>query len=198
MDTGAMYRAVTLYFIQHQIEPQTLDDKAINHHINQIEITFSYDKELEQSLTFLNGKLVEDLIRGKEVSEKVSLISQISAIRKRMIELQQRAGANKKVVVDGRDIGTVVFPNAEVKIFMTADPKIRAQRRFQELQNKGLNISLEEVEENLKQRDYNDTHRAENPLKQAEDAVILDNSKLNQEEQLDWVLKLIKSKSVEN
>lgn len=194
IDTGAMYRAVTLYFHQNQIDPQNLNDAEIDAHIDHINISFNYDPDSEQSLTLLNGTVVEELIRGKEVSEKVSFVSQIPAIRKRMVELQKKAGAQKKVVVDGRDIGTVVFPEAEVKVFMTADPKIRAQRRFQELVKKGQKITLEEVEENLKKRDYNDTHRKENPLRQADNAVVLDNTYLDQEEQLHWILKLIEEK----
>lgn len=194
IDTGAMYRAVTLYFHQNQIDPQNLSDAEIDTHIDHINISFNYDPDSEQSLTLLNGTVVEELIRGKEVSEKVSFVSQIPAIRKRMVELQKKAGAQKKVVVDGRDIGTVVFPEAEVKVFMTADPKIRAQRRFQELVKKGQKITLEEVEENLMKRDYNDTHRKENPLRQADNAVVLDNTYLDQEEQLHWILKLIEEK----
>lgn len=194
IDTGAMYRAVTLYFLQKNIDPLKLEDAAINKHIDEIHISFAHDEEKGVSETLLNGVVVEELIRGKEVSEQVSFVSQIASIRKRMVELQQKAGSKKEIVVDGRDIGTVVFPNAEVKVFMTAEPKIRAERRFKELQKKGLAVTLEEVEENLRQRDYNDTHRSENPLRQAKDAVILDNSYLDQEEQLSWVLKLIEEK----
>ena len=144
----------------------------------------------------MNGENVEDEIRGKVVSDVVSEISQVKAIRKRMVGLQQKTGKQKNLVMDGRDIGTKVFPNAELKLFMTADPKIRAQRRYSELKLKGKELSLEEIQENLKSRDYNDTHREENPLRKADDAVELDNSYLNQEEQLDWVLKILVEKGL--
>lgn len=191
MDTGAMYRAVTLYALQHNINVHELEDWEIDRMIDLIEITFSYNRDKEISETFLNGKNVESLIRGKEVSEKVSFVSQIPAIRKRMVDLQQKAGKDKALVIDGRDIGTVVFPDAELKLFMTADSKIRAQRRYEELKRKGVEVEIDEIINNLEERDYNDTHRKENPLRQAEDAIVLDNSNMNQEEQLEWVMGLI-------
>jgi cytidylate kinase len=191
MDTGAMYRAVTLYAIHHEIDVYELTEWEVDRMIDLIEITFAYNRDKEISETFLNGKNVENLIRGKEVSEKVSFVSQIPAIRKRMVDLQQKAGKEKGLVIDGRDIGTVVFPDAELKLFMTADAQIRAERRFQELKANGVEVELEEILNNLEERDYNDTHREENPLRQAEDAIVLDNSNMTQKEQLDWVLKLI-------
>jgi len=191
MDTGAMYRAVSLYILRHNIPIEDLAPKEIKEILDQIDIQFVWIEDKGISETFLNGENVENEIRGKEVSEKVSEVAQIKTIRERMIELQRKAGLHKGLVMDGRDIGTKVFPDAELKIFMTADPDIRAERRFMELSAKGEEITLEEVEENIRLRDYNDTNRKENPLTQAEDAVILDNSKLDQEEQLLFVLDLI-------
>ncbi|MAY82753.1 MAG: cytidylate kinase [Flavobacteriales bacterium] len=191
MDTGAMYRAVSLYIIRHNIPINHLKPKEIKEVLNQIDIQFSWNEKEEKSETYLNGENVENEIRGKEVSEKVSEVAQIKTIRERMVELQRKAGLHKGLVMDGRDIGTKVFPNAELKIFMTADHDIRAKRRYDELIAKGLDVTFEEVKENIKLRDYNDTNRKENPLTQAKDAVVLDNSYLNQEEQLDFVLKLI-------
>ena len=191
MDTGAMYRAVSLYILRHNIPIEDLTPKEIKEILDQIDIQFVWMEDKGISETFLNGENVENEIRGKEVSEKVSEVAQIKTIRERMIELQRKAGLHKGLVMDGRDIGTKVFPDAELKIFMTADPDIRAERRFMELSAKGEEITLEEVEENIRLRDYNDTNRKENPLTQAEDAVILDNSKLDQEEQLLFVLSLI-------
>lgn len=195
MDTGAMYRAVTLYALQHDINVHELEEWEIDRMIDLIEITFAYNRDKEISETYLNGKNVESLIRGKEVSEKVSFVSQIPAIRKRMVDLQQKAGKDKALVIDGRDIGTVVFPDAELKLFMTADSKIRVQRRYEELKRKGVEVEIEEIINNLEERDYNDTHRKENPLRQAEDAIVLDNSNMNQEQQLDWVMELLEKDS---
>ena len=194
VDTGAMYRAVSLYFLRKKLDWKKLSDEEVEALLNEIEISFNYNPRLGESETFLNGENVEAEIREKPVSEAVSEISQLKVIRQKMVHLQQVAGQNKALVMDGRDIGTVVFPNAALKLFMTADPAIRAQRRFNELMSKNIKITLEEVSENLKRRDYNDTHREENPLVKAEDAIELDNSYLNQEEQLDLVLKIVKEK----
>lgn len=194
MDTGAMYRAVTLFAIQHQIDVHELSDEEIDEMVDQIQITFSYNRDKEISETYLNGENVEALIRGKEVSEMVSLVSQQSAIRRRMIDLQRRAGKNKGIVLDGRDIGTVVFPDAELKLFMTAKANIRAERRYQELKAKGQELDFEEILKNIEERDFNDTNRKEHPLRKAEDAIVLDNSTMNQEEQLDWVMNLFYNK----
>ncbi len=195
VDTGAMYRAVSLYILRNKIDWQNSSEKEIEKVLDNITITFEFNPDSEQSDTYLNGENVEEEIRGKAVSEVVSEISQIKSIRKRMVSLQQKAGAKKGLVMDGRDIGTQVFPNAELKIFMTADPKIRAQRRFNELKIKGKQLTIEEVEENLSTRDYNDTHRKENPLIKAPDAIELDNTYLNEEEQLNWVLKVLQEKT---
>ena len=190
VDTGAMYRAVSLYIIRHNIPINDLKPKEIKEVLNQIDIQFIWNENEGQSETFLNGENVEQEIRGKTVSEKVSEVAQIKTIRERMIELQRKAGLHKGLVMDGRDIGTKVFPNAEIKLFMTADADIRAKRRYDELLAKGQEVSLEEVKQNIKLRDYNDTHRKENPLTKAKDAIELDNSHLDQEEQLNFVLKL--------
>lgn len=194
LDTGAMYRAITLYGIENQIDYTKLSDQEIDSLIPNIQITFQADSITTKNTTFLNGVDVEAEIRGKMVSDLVSEVAQIKSIRKHMIRLQQKAGENKGIVVDGRDIGTQVFPEAELKIFMTANQEVRVQRRFKELQAKGQVISMDEVSENLSKRDYNDTHRKENPLVQAEDAIILDNSNLNQEQQLEFVLEILESK----
>lgn len=196
VDTGAMYRAVSLYILRNNINWKNCSEEEIEEVLDQIQISFQYNPAKEFSDTLLNGENVEDEIRGKAVSEVVSEISQIKAIRKRMVDLQQKAGEEKNLVMDGRDIGTVVFPNAELKLFMTADPEIRVQRRYQELKLKGKELSLEEIRENLKNRDYNDTHREENPLRKAADAIELDNSYLNHEEQLNWVLSLLIEKNL--
>ena len=195
VDTGAMYRAVSLYILRNKIDWQNSSDQEMESILNKITITFQPNSGTQNSDTLLNGENIEEEIRGKEVSEVVSQISQLRAIRKRMVSLQQKAGLKKGLVMDGRDIGTKVFPNAELKLFMTADPKIRAQRRFNELSSKGNESSIEEIEENLKIRDYNDTHREEHPLKKASDAIELDNSYLDQEEQLNWVIRLLGEKN---
>ena len=195
VDTGAMYRAVSMYILRNKIDWQNSSDQEMESILDKITITFQSNSETQNSDTLLNGENIEEEIRGKEVSEVVSQISQIRAIRKRMVSLQQKAGLKKGLVMDGRDIGTKVFPNAELKLFMTADPKIRAQRRFNELSSKGKESSIEEIEENLKIRDYNDTHREEHPLKKALDAIELDNSYLDQKEQLNWVIRLLSEKN---
>ncbi|MBL4709656.1 MAG: (d)CMP kinase [Flavobacteriales bacterium] len=196
VDTGAMYRAVSLYILRAQLDWKNLSEEELDQTLDQIHISFHFNEESQSSDTYLNGENIEEEIRGKQVSESVSEISQLKTIRKRMVSLQQEAGLNKKMVMDGRDIGTKVFPNAELKLFMTADPKIRAKRRYDELKANGKELNLEEIENNLEKRDYNDTHREENPLRKATDAIKLDNSYMNQEEQLSWVLQLVEDKLV--
>ena len=158
--------------------------------MKEINIDFRFNESKQFSDTYLNGENVEDEIRSTAVNNAVSALSQVSEVRAQMVALQQQLGAKKGVVLDGRDVGTVVFPDAELKLFMTADPTVRAQRRFDELQSKGVEISLEEVKTNLEQRDYNDTHRKEHPLVKADDAIILDNTNINREEQLKLALDL--------
>ena len=188
VDTGAMYRAVTLYCIENGLigTDGTPDAKEIIRRLPEIKISFAYNSQTGKSETMLNGVNVEADIRGIEVSRYVSPVSAIPEVREQMVELQREMGKHGGVVMDGRDIGTVVFPHAELKIFMTADPKIRAIRRFNELKKKGQSVSLQEVEENIAHRDYEDSHRATSPLRQAEDAIVLDNSNVSPDEQLVW------------
>lgn len=186
VDSGAMYRAVTLYFLRNNI---ALDNMAqIDQAISDIQIDFIPNPDKTQIL--LNGEDVSDAIRTMEVSEKVSEVSAIKEVRQAMVAQQQQLGAKRNIVMDGRDIGTTVFPKADLKIFMTADPLVRAQRRFAELAAKGEELTMEEVVQNLAHRDHIDSTRKESPLRQAEDAIILDNSFMNQEQQLDFVLDL--------
>ena len=192
IDTGAMYRAVTLFFLQNHIS-QT-NPKEIEIALSQVHITFRLHPELGRNDTYLNGLNVEDEIRKMYVSEKVSDISAIAEVRHALVALQQRMGKTKGIVMDGRDIGTVVFPQAELKIFMTADPLIRAQRRQQELLEKGELVGLKEISENLKMRDHIDTHRSESPLRQAQDAVFIDNSLMTLDEQVEMVVRLADAK----
>jgi len=187
IDTGAMYRAVTLYFLRNKIDLK--DAKAVEEALNEIHINFEYNNE--QTFVFLNDEDVSEEIRQMPVSEKVSQVSAIKAVRTEMVRQQQRMGKSKNIIMDGRDIGTVVFPDATLKFFMTADPMIRAERRFKELIAKGEKVSLEEIYSNLALRDHQDTTREESPLIQAEDAIVLDNSGIDQEMQLNFALSHI-------
>lgn len=190
IDSGAMYRAVTLYVLRNQLHEEGVPIvSCLLGSLGQIAITFRFDAETGKNTTFLNGENVEEEIRGMEVSQLVSPVSAIPELRKEMVRLQRELGRKKGIVMDGRDIGTVVFPNAELKIFMTASPEIRAERRFAELTAKGLSVSFEEILHNTRERDRLDQSREASPLKQADDALILDNSHLNREQQLDWVLQ---------
>lgn len=188
IDTGAMYRAVTLFFIQNHIT--VTNPKEIENALSQIQISFRRHPELGRNDTYLNGLNIEDEIRKMYVSERVSEVSAIAEVRKFLVAQQQRMGKTKGIVMDGRDIGTVVFPQAELKIFMTADPLIRAHRRQQELLEKGDMVDLEEILNNLKMRDHIDTTRSESPLRQAEDAVFVDNSMMTLDEQVELVVHL--------
>ena len=196
VDTGAMYRAVALYLIEKNIDLKTAKEQVVLKALNEIDITFRYHPEQESSQTYLNGINVETQIRGKEVSAAVSEVSQIKVIRTEMKRLQQALGQKQNVVMDGRDIGTNVFPNAQLKLFLTAKPNIRAMRRYDELVSKGQPISFEEVEENIRLRDHNDTTRTENPLIKAKDAIEIDNSFLDATETLQLVLKIISEKNL--
>jgi len=185
IDSGAMYRAITLYFLRNNVDLENHD--AIVDALQHIELNF-HSKDYESHIT-LNGEEVSDEIRLMPVSEAVSPVSAIKEVRKEMVKQQQRMGKSKNIVMDGRDIGTAVFPDAQVKFFMTADPKIRAERRFKEMVAKGdQTITLEEVFENLAHRDYADTTREESPLTRAEDAIILDNTEITEAEQLVFAL----------
>jgi len=190
VDSGAMYRAVTLYFLRNRIDFN--DTEAINKALENIHIDFIPNTEKTQIL--LNGEDISDEIRQMEVSEKVSEVSAIKEVRHAMVAQQQKLGARRDIVMDGRDIGTTVFPDADLKIFMTADPLVRANRRFAELTAKGETVTLEEIIENLAHRDHIDSTREESPLRQAEDAIVLDNSNLTQEAQLDFVLEEYKKR----
>lgn len=185
IDSGAMYRAVTLYFLRHNIDFS--DTQQILDALNKIRIDFIPNTEKTQIL--LNDEDISDEIRQMHISEKVSEVSAIKEVRHAMVAQQQELGKRRNIVMDGRDIGTTVFPDADLKIFMTASPSVRAERRFAELSAKGENATMEEVMANLAHRDHIDSTREESPLRQATDAVILDNSELNQEQQLDFVLR---------
>jgi cytidylate kinase len=188
VDSGAMYRAITLYLLRNNIE--VADSKGIEEALKNIHLSF-HSRDYQTHIT-LNGEEVSEEIRQMPVSEKVSEVSTLKAVRTEMVKQQQRLGKSKDIVMDGRDIGTAVFPDAQVKIFMTADPNIRAQRRYKELSAKGDTVTLEEIFENLAHRDYQDTTRKESPLIRAEDAIILDNTVLSENEQLEFVLEKIR------
>ncbi|MCX7861470.1 MAG: (d)CMP kinase [Bacteroidales bacterium] len=197
IDTGAMYRAITYWALKNNfidIKTSSINTKTIIDSLSQVMIEFRYNNKTLSNELWLNETFIEEEIRTPIVSEYTSQISQIPEVRQKMVQLQQQMGQNKRIVMDGRDIGTVVFPNAELKIFMTADPYIRAQRRYDELITKGIRISLEEVLNNIKERDYLDTHRNISPLRKASDAIVLDNSHLTKEEQLEWVIERIKER----
>ncbi len=197
IDTGAMYRAVALYAWDNGwIKSDGSIDEALLKALPELQIDFEYNKETERIEVYLNGAPVESRIRNIQIAELASRISQLRAVRNKLQELQRAIARKKGVVMDGRDIGTVIMPDAELKIFMTADPEIRAIRRYEELKAAGKETSLDEVRKNQAKRDYEDTHRAEDPLRQAADAIVLDNSKLTPSEQLnlalDWVKKKLK------
>jgi cytidylate kinase len=188
VDTGAMYRSVALFALDNGLFESDFDKEKLINSLHEITIRFERNENGLQ--TILNGKNVEEAIRSMRVSERVSEVAAIPEVRKKLVSQQQEMGKEKGVVMDGRDIGTVVFPDAELKIFMTASPLVRAQRRYDELKAKGKEASMEEVKKNLEHRDYIDTHRSSDPLRQADDALVLDNTDLTPDEQLqkalDW------------
>ena len=187
IDTGAMYRAVALYAMEHgAIESGIVDEDKIVAMLGDINIDFRFNPERGASDIYVNGDLVEGKIRTIEVSNCVSAVSSIAAVREKLVKMQQTMGQRKGVVMDGRDIGTVVFPEAELKIYMTADPRVRAERRYKELTAKGDNVSFEEIYENVVSRDKADMSRAISPLRKADDAIVLDNSTMSVEEQMAW------------
>lgn len=189
IDTGAMYRAVTLYCLQqHLFEGKAIREEALKAALGDICISFRPNGETGRPDTYLNGVNVENEIRGMEVANRVSAVASLGFVREALVAKQQEMGKEKGVVMDGRDIGTVVFPDAELKIFVTASAEVRARRRVDELQAKGLDVSYEEILENVKMRDYQDSTRAISPLRQAEDALVLDNSHMSIEEQKAWLL----------
>lgn len=192
IDTGAMYRAVALYFMRHQVSFEEL--QAIEKAIQSIRLHFVFNESTGKSDMYLNGENVELAIREMKVSQKVSEVAAIPAVRDFAVAQQQAMGEEKGIVMDGRDIGTVVFPNAELKIFVTADPKIRTERRYKELLVTQPNITREEVAENLTHRDLIDSTREHSPLKKASDALVLDNTHLNQDEQFNIALNWAKER----
>ena len=192
IDSGAMYRAITLYFLRNHVD--WTKAKQVEEGLRNINLQFLYNPKSKQSEIHLNEENVEYVIRDLVVAEKVSEVAAIKEVRAFAVEQQRKMGKQKGIVMDGRDIGTVVFPKAELKIFMTADELVRVERRFKELFDKNPNITLDEVRSNLEMRDYIDSHREVSPLRQAEDAVVLDNSNLSEKQQFDLALKWAKEK----
>jgi cytidylate kinase len=192
VDTGAMYRAIALYFLRNNIS--FTDNNSILVALDEIELRFKYNAVSQKSDMYLNGENVEQEIREMRVSQKVSEVASISAVRDFAVAQQQAMGVDKGIVMDGRDIGTVVFPNAELKLFVTADPAIRLERRYQELLQTNPAISKEEVSANLQQRDLMDSTRAHSPLRQAEDALVLDNTNLDRAQQFELAMQWAKER----
>lgn len=192
VDSGAMYRAITLYFLRNHID--WTDAAEVKKALKDISLEFEHNAKSGQSEMYLNGENVEYVIRDLVVAEKVSEVAAIKEVRKFAVAQQQKMGKGKGIIMDGRDIGTVVFPHAELKIFMTADNAVRVERRFQELFEKNPNITLDEVKANLEMRDYIDSHRDVSPLRQAEDAILLDNTNLTEKEQFQKALKWVHEK----
>lgn len=190
IDSGAMYRAVALHGIRRGwITPVKMDEEALKKELGQIRIAFKTNDHGAQE-TFLNGENVEREIRSLAVADGASRVSTLGFVRQALVSLQQEMGKNKGVVMDGRDIGTVVFPDAELKLFLTASPEVRAKRRYKEMKEKGEDPRFEDVLANVKERDLRDTTRAESPLRQADDALVLDNSHVGIEEQLQWAINM--------
>lgn len=195
VDTGAMYRAVTYYSMQNNwVSNDNLDKNAIIQNLPNLTLQFQFNSNLGFAEMYVNGKNVENEIRTLAVSQNVSRIAEISEVRSKLVEQQQEMGKEKAIVMDGRDIGTVVFPDAELKLFMTASAHTRAQRRFDELLENGQHVTFEEVLENVQQRDYIDTHRDDSPLVKASDAIEIDNSAMSKLEQFNLVLQLVNDK----
>ena len=190
IDTGAMYRAVTLYALEHGaiVDGKVAEDRVVAL-LPDVNISFRFNAERGASDAYVNGEKVEDKIRSIEVSNMVSHVSSVAQVREKLVAMQQQMGRARGVVMDGRDIGTVVFPDAELKIFMTAEPQVRAERRYAELKAKGDNVTMEEILENVISRDKADMTREISPLRQAEDAVVLDNSHMSVEEQMAWFME---------
>lgn len=190
IDTGAMYRAVTLFAIRNNlIKNGIVDANALQIHIGEVKIELTKNLYTGKVETFLNNENVEEIIRSLEVSNHVSAVSTLAFVRKRLVELQQEMGKKGGIVMDGRDIGTVVFPNAHLKLFMTASPEIRARRRYDEMILKGNEVTYDEILENVITRDHIDSTRTESPLKRADDALILDNSHITPQQQLAWIIE---------
>ena len=193
IDTGAMYRAVTLYALEHgAIRSGIVDEEAVVRLLDQIAITFRFNPDRGASDIYVNGDLAEGKIRTIEVSNCVSRVSAIPEVRSKLVAMQQEMGRRKGVVMDGRDIGTGGFPHAEMKLFLTADPHVRALRRYDERRAKGDDVSLEQIEENVRSRDKADMSRAVSPLRQADDAIVLDNSHMTVDEQMEWFMEQLR------
>ena len=190
-DSGAMYRAVALYCMQNGLidSNANIDTDKLREQLNNIKISFAVDPETKNSVTLLNGNNVEHEIRSLEVSNFVSQVAALDFVRYAMVEQQRRMGEAKGIVMDGRDIGTTVFPNAEMKVFVTASAQVRAQRRYDELTARGDNANFQEILDNVLQRDHIDQTREVSPLRQADDALLLDNSNLTREEQMEWLIQ---------
>ena len=195
IDSGAMYRAVTLYCLRNNLAPGgVVDVEELRLHMDKIHIRFGFNTVLQKHETFLNDENIEEEIRRPEVADLVSPVSIIGFVREEMVKQQRKMGKNKGIVMDGRDIGTVVFPDAGLKIFMTATPEIRARRRYDELMAKGIHVEMADILRNILDRDRIDSTREISPLRQADNAILLDNSNLTREEQLDQVLKLARDR----
>ena len=202
VDTGAMYRCVTLYALRHGMfktptegETVSIDVEALRRQMADIHISFQFNAETGRPDTYLNGELVENDIRTMEVSNHVSPIAALDFVREAMVAQQQEMGRDGGVVMDGRDIGTVVFPNAELKVFVTASAEVRAQRRYDELKGKGMEADYADILKNVTERDYIDSHRAVSPLKQADDALLLDNSNMTIPEQKEWLMQRFRERT---
>jgi CMP/dCMP kinase len=199
IDSGAMYRAVTLFCMREDLINETFMNRpAILQNLKFINISFNINGETNEYETFLNSENVEQKIRSLEVASFVSKISQIAEVRERLVQIQRQMGREKGIVMDGRDIGTVVFPEADIKIFMTASIEIRAKRRYNELVQKGIEVNFEEIQKNISDRDIADENRDISPLRRADDAIILDNSRLTVDEQMLWMKEIIMKKLNEN
>lgn len=189
VDTGAMYRSVTLFALRNGLfTNDTIDEEELRRRMPEIQISFQFNPETGRPDTYLNGELVEKDIRTMEVSNKVSPIAALSFVREAMVAQQQQMGKDKGVVMDGRDIGTTVFPDAELKVFVTASAEVRAQRRYDELKAKGMDADFDDILKNVQERDYIDSHREVSPLRKADDAIELDNSHMTIPEQKQWLL----------
>jgi len=196
VDSGAMYRAITLYFLRNHVDWTDTDE--VKKALKNISLHFEYNSKSQQSEIFLNDENVEYVIRDLVVAEKVSEVAAIKEVRTYAVGQQQKLGRSRGIVMDGRDIGTVVFPDAELKIFMTADNAVRVERRFQELYEKNPNVTLEEVKTNLEMRDYIDSHREVSPLKKADDALLLDNTTLTEKDQFQKALRWAEARIAES
>ena len=192
IDSGAMYRAITLFFLRYHID--WTDVKEVNEALKNVHLHFEYNDKLSQSEMFLNEENVEYVIRDLVIAEKVSDVASIAEVRTFAVAQQQQMGKKRSTVMDGRDIGTTVFPNADLKFFMNADISVRVQRRFKELFEKNPNITIDEVKSNLEMRDYIDSNREVSPLRKAEDAILLDNTHIGMSQQLDFALNIVKDK----